>query len=120
MTNLINNPFWRGKEAFYVMWFGHVASMSGTMMTRFALITWAYQQTGQATTLALLGFFSFITMVIVSPFAGVYVDRLDRRTVLMISDLGSGLMTLTIFALFTTGQLGNLAFVRGRNADRGL
>ena len=60
-------------------------------MTRFALIIWAYQETGSATTLALLGFFAWLPFVIVSPFAGVLVDRLDRRWVLIVSDLGSGL-----------------------------
>lgn len=99
------HPFWRGHETFYTIWFSFFISLSGTAMTRFALITWAYQQTGEATTIALLGFFSFITLVIASPFAGVYVDRFDRRLVMMFSDVGAGLITLVIFVLFMLGQL---------------
>lgn len=105
ISTWIKHPFWRGRETFYTLWFSFFISLSGTAMTRFALITWAYQQTGEATTIALLGFFSYITLVIVSPFAGVYIDRLDRRLVMMVSDVCSGLISLMFFVLFMLGQL---------------
>ena len=44
-------------------------------MTRFALTIWAWQVTGQATALALVGFFSFAPIVLLSPLAGALVDR---------------------------------------------
>jgi MFS family permease len=78
---------------FIVIRFGQFVSRVGTAMTRFALLIWAYQQTGDATTVALLGFFAFVPLVLVSPFAGVWVDRLDRRKVMLLADLGAGLMT---------------------------
>jgi hypothetical protein len=53
----------RGMQTFVIIWFGQAVSLLGTAMTRFALPIWAYQQTGKATTLALLGFFSFIVYV---------------------------------------------------------
>jgi hypothetical protein len=40
-----------------------------------------------------VGFFSFITHALISPVAGVWVDRLDRRLVMILSDIGAGLMT---------------------------
>jgi MFS family permease len=92
-------------QTFTVMWFGQLVSMLGTAMTRFALLIWAYQQTGSATTLALLGFFSFILFVILSPIAGVLVDRWDRRRVMILTDLGAGLMTLMMLILYSTGNL---------------
>lgn len=92
-------------KTFLIIWFGQLVSLFGTSMTRFALLIWAYQQTGDATTLALLGFFSFILWVAFSPVAGVVVDRVDRRLILIISDMGSGLMTLIMLLLFATDQL---------------
>lgn len=74
-------------------------------MTRFALLIWAYEQTGKATTLALLGFFSFGLDILLSPIAGVWVDRWDRRLVLLFADLGAGLMTVTILILYMTNAL---------------
>ena len=94
-----------GMQKFSVIWFGQLVSLFGTATTRFALLIWAYDQTGEATTLALLGFFSFITYVLISPIAGVWVDRLDRRLVMMLSDLGAGVMTILMLVLYTTGNL---------------
>ena len=48
-----------GFATFVVIWAGQLASLLGTGLTRFALILWLYEQTGQATSIALLGFFSF-------------------------------------------------------------
>lgn len=94
-----------GFKTYLLMWFGQLVSVMGTQMTRFAVITWAYQQTGDATTLALLGFFSFLPYVLVSPIAGVLVDRFDRRIVMMCADLGAGLMTVGMFLLYAMGGL---------------
>ncbi|HRF50700.1 MAG TPA: MFS transporter [Anaerolineales bacterium] len=94
-----------GIRTFRIVWAGQFASLMGTSLTRFALLVWAYQQSGSATTLALLGFFSFITLVIVSPFAGVLVDRFDRRRVMILGDLGAGLMTIALLLLYTMGGL---------------
>jgi len=92
-------------QTFLVIWFGQFVSLSGTEMTRFALLTWTYQQTGQATTLALLGFASFILDILLSPFAGVIIDRYDRRKVLLWSDMGAGILTMCLMALYLTDSL---------------
>jgi DHA3 family macrolide efflux protein-like MFS transporter len=95
----------RGTRTFLVIWAGQAVSMLGTAMTRFALLIWAYQQTGQATTLALLGFFSFAVYVTLAPVAGVWVDRWDRRRVMIASDFGAGLITMSYLLLRATGEL---------------
>lgn len=92
-------------KTFTIIWFGQLVSLVGTAMTRFALLIWAYDQTGSATTVALLGFFSFGPYVVVSPFAGAWVDRLDRRWVMILADLGAGVMTITVLLLFASDQL---------------
>lgn len=94
-----------GMRTFTFIWFGQMVSMLGTKMTTFALLIWAYQQTGSATTVALLGFFSFLPYVLVSPIAGVWVDRLDRRRVMMLADTGAGLMTTLMLMLYLSGQM---------------
>lgn len=94
-----------GIRTFLIIWFGQFVSRVGTMMTRFALLIWAYQQTGAATTVALLGFFSFLPYILLSPVAGVWVDRLDRRKVMLLSDLGAGMVTITLLILFFRGEL---------------
>jgi MFS family permease len=101
---LKNNQF-TGMQTFILIWLGQLVSLLGTAMTRFALLIWAYQQTGEATTLALLGFFSFIPYILVSPFAGVVVDKVNRRWIMILTDLGAGIMTLSMLSLYLTGHL---------------
>ncbi len=94
-----------GVRTFLIIWFGQFVSRVGTAMTRFALLIWAYDQTGAATTVALLGFFGFLPYVLLSPIAGVWVDRVDRRTVMLLSDLGSGIVTAALLGLYFTSGL---------------
>jgi MFS family permease len=94
-----------GLLGFSIVWFGQLVSMIGTGMTRFALIIWAYQLTGQATALALVGFFSFAPVVLFSPLAGAIVDRVPRKLVMIASDLAAGLSTVALLILHLTGHL---------------
>ena len=94
-----------GVKAFRVLWAGQSFSLLGSGMTRFAVMIWAFQVEGTATALALLGFFNCLTYIIASPFAGVLVDRWDRRRVMILSDLGGGLATLFLLIIFRLGRL---------------
>ncbi len=44
---------------FIIIWMGQFVSRIGTAATRFALLIWAYEQTGRAAAVALLAFFSY-------------------------------------------------------------
>lgn len=90
---------------FTLLWLGQLLSFFGTTMTRFGLTIWAYQQTGQATTLALLSFFNSGAYVLFSPLAGLVVDRWPRKWVIALADFGAGLVTAGLLALYLTGQL---------------
>jgi len=94
-----------GMRAFWVIWAGQVVSLLGTSMTNFGLTIWAYEQTGQATSLALIGFFFVTPMVILSPTAGAIVDRSNRKLMMMLSDLAAGLTTIVQLTLLATGNL---------------
>jgi MFS family permease len=90
---------------FIFIWIGQAISMLGSGMTQFALTIWAYQITGEATALALVGFFAYAPAVLISPLAGALVDRWNRKLVMMLSDLAAGLSTVVVFILYSTGQL---------------
>ncbi|MEM7734380.1 MAG: MFS transporter [Deinococcota bacterium] len=94
-----------GMKTFVIIWLGQVVSLVGTAMGQFALTIWVWQETGQATSLALMGFFTFAPMVILSPLAGALVDRLDRKLVMMLSDLGAGVASIGIVLLLSTDAL---------------
>ena len=94
-----------GMTAFAVVWIGQVVSLLGTAMTGFALTIWAWQITGEATALALVGFFAFAPIVLMSPVAGALVDRWNRKLAMMISDLAAVLSTIVVLLLFSAGNL---------------
>ncbi|MEM7482024.1 MAG: MFS transporter [Acidobacteriota bacterium] len=92
-------------RAFLTIWGGQVVSLVGTAMTRFALLIWAWEVTGKATTLALLMFFQIGSTVLISPYAGTVVDRFNRKKVMILSDLAAGSATLGLLVLLLTGHL---------------
>ncbi len=94
-----------GMAAFIVVWLGQIVSLLGTSMTGFALTIWAYQKTGQATALALVGFFFVTPMLIMSPVAGAIVDRSNRKLMMMVSDLAAGATTIGLLLLYSLGRL---------------
>lgn len=90
---------------FTIVWIGQIVSLLGTSMTTFALTIWAYEITGTATALALVGFFFVTPMLVFSPLAGAIVDRQDRKLMMMLSDLASGVTTIAVLILFQAGLL---------------
>jgi MFS transporter, DHA3 family, macrolide efflux protein len=104
-VNGINSLRQGGMRSFVIIWIGQMFSLSGTSMSGFGLTVWTFELTGSATALALVGFFYVTPMLIVSPIAGVLVDRSNRKFMMMISDLASGLATVSILALYLAGEL---------------
>jgi len=94
-----------GMRGFTVVWLGQLVSFLGTGMTQFALTIWAWEKTGEATALALVGFSFTLPYILARPFAGALVDRWNRKLVTMLSDVASGLSTLAVLALFASGRL---------------
>jgi MFS family permease len=105
-------------RTFIIVWLGQSVSIIGSSMTAFAFSLWAWELTGQATSLALFGFFIQIPQVLIAPIAGVVVDRSDRKLLMMLGDTVSGLLTIIVLLLCLTHhlQLWHLyvvAFIKG-------
>lgn len=88
-----------GFRVFTLIWFGQMVSLLGSGLTSFALGVWVYQRTGSVTQFALLTLFTTLPGILISPVAGVFIDRWDRRFCLILSDAGAGLSTLVIALL---------------------
>ena len=92
-------------RTFFIVWIGQVVSTIGSYMTSFAITIWAWELTHQATALALVGFFSQVPSILISPFAGVIVDRWNRKLLIMVSDTVAALSTIAILLLYLTNNL---------------
>ncbi|MBW4617791.1 MAG: MFS transporter [Cyanosarcina radialis HA8281-LM2] len=91
--------------AFFLVWIGQMVSTIGSYMTDFATTIWAWEFTGQATTLALVGFFSQAPGILITPFLGTLVDRTSRKQLMMLSDAIAALSTIALLWLYSTGNL---------------
>lgn len=74
-------------------------------MSEFALTLWAWELTGSATALALVGFFSLLPSIFVSLFAGIIIDRANRKHLMMLGDAIAAGSTLGILILHLSGNL---------------
>jgi DHA3 family macrolide efflux protein-like MFS transporter len=92
-------------STFVLIWIGQFASILGSGLTQFAVGVWVYQTTGSATQFALILVALSIPTALVTPFAGVLVDRWNRRIVMIISDTGVVLSSLSIAILYFSGHL---------------
>ena len=92
-------------RGFTTLWFGQVISLIGSAMTWFAFTIWAWEETGKASALATISFFAFLPAVLFSPIAGAFVDRWNRKLVMLLSDLATAIGTLTVFLIYTFGNL---------------
>ncbi len=78
---------------------GQSISLIGTWMTRVATSWLVYRLTGSALLLGVVGFAGQIPTFLLAPFAGVLVDRLNRRNLLVWTQVLAGLQSLAIAAL---------------------
>jgi len=82
---------------------GQCVSLIGSWMTRLALSWLTYRLTHSAFLLGMVGFAGQILTFLLAPFAGVWVDRIDRRKLLVATQVAAALQSLALAALTLTG-----------------
>lgn len=91
----MNNNFKR----YIIFWFSQALSQLGSSMTGFALILWAYTRNGSAMTVSLMSFFNYVPYIIVSLFAGTFVDTHSKKKIMLVSDSIAAICSAIIFVL---------------------
>jgi MFS family permease len=84
---------------FRLFFTGQSISLIGTWMTRIATSWLVYRLTGSALLLGLVSFSGQIPTFLLAPFAGVLVDRIDRRKLLVWTQVLAGIQSLALAAL---------------------
>lgn len=90
---------------FFVIWGGQALSLLGSQLVQFSLIWWLTEKTGSGTVLALAAIAGLVPSVVFGPFAGVLVDRWNRRLTMMAMDALVALATIVLAILFLTGNV---------------
>jgi DHA3 family macrolide efflux protein-like MFS transporter len=94
-----------GMFAFTLVWLGQIVSVLASSMTGFGLTIWMYQQTKSATAMGMMQVAFITPFLLLSPIAGVMVDRHNRKLMMMVSDLAAGISTMAMLILFATGHM---------------
>jgi len=94
-----------GMFGFSIVWLGQIISVLASSMTGFGMTLWMYKQTGSATAMAGMQVAFITPFLLLSPIAGVLVDRYNRKLMMMVSDLMAVLSTTGILILYATGNL---------------
>ncbi|MHA2301243.1 MAG: MFS transporter [Candidatus Thorarchaeota archaeon] len=83
---------------------GQGFSLVGSALVQFALVWWLTITTESAIVLVIGTIMALLPQIVVSPFAGVLVDRWDRRKVMVYSDSIMALMIVLLAFLFVQGS----------------
>jgi len=104
---------------FKLFFAGQSISLIGTWMTRLATSWLVYRLTHSALLLGIVGFSGQIISFLVGPFAGVWVERLDRRKLLVWTQVFAAIQSLAL-AVLTLAHVINLWEIIALSAFQGL
>lgn len=87
MTVEINSNRPKGMQGLFIIWLGQMISGIASSITFFALPIWILNKTGASgSALAYWESFFFASYLIVVLFAGVFIDRYNRKTMMLVYD----------------------------------
>ena len=103
---------------FRLFFFGQSTSLIGTWMTRLATAWLVYRLTHSALLLGVVSFSGQIVSFLLGPFAAVWVERLERRRLLVATQAAAALQSLALAALtlahvITLGEIIALMMFQG-------
>jgi MFS family permease len=117
----------RSSRDFRRLWFGNAISLLGSMLTTVAIPYQVYRLTGSTLAVGLLGLAALVPLLTISFLGGAIADAVDRRRLLIVSDLGlaaiSGLLVANaalahprLAALYAAEALGTAFYAIQRPA----
>lgn len=90
-------------RTFYTLLLTQTFSLIGSRMTALAVGIWVFNETGSATPLSLVAFFTFLPRLVSAGVAGVLSDRWDRRYIMIVSDTGQAIGTALLLISVASG-----------------
>ncbi|MDY0254122.1 MAG: MFS transporter [Tenuifilaceae bacterium] len=102
---------------FRLFFMGQIVSLMGTWIQNIALGWLVYRLTDSAVWLGVIGFSGQIPALFLTPFAGVFADRLDRRKVLIVAQVVPMILAFTMGTLILTDivQVWHIALIAALN-----
>ena len=99
----MNKPEENSFGRFLNIWTRQLISSIGSGLNAFSLGVYAFEKTQSATVYSLIILFAFLPSYLLKPIGGTFSDRLDRRLLIIIGDLGSALgLAFILLMLFAS------------------
>ncbi|TEB12180.1 MFS transporter [Pelotomaculum propionicicum] len=96
--------FWINKN-YFLLWTGQLVSQLGDKFYAIALAWWVLERTNSP---AVMGFFMVVSVLpelLFGLIAGGFIDRWNRKTIIVAADIFRGLTVITVTLLLTVGLL---------------
>lgn len=89
-------------QTFYTLAITQILSLVGSRMTGIGIGLWVFDRTGNTSPLLIAAFFAELPGMVLGSLAGWLADHLERRSVILIGDIGQALASCILLASFLT------------------
>lgn len=93
------------KKNFWTIWIGQAFSQLSSSIIQFVIMWYLTDKSGSALLLSAAMFIGFMPQALLGPFIGVYIDRYNRKTIMIISDIAIALASLILVIAGLFGEL---------------
>lgn len=93
------------KKNFFTLWSGQAISLLTSAIVQYAFIWYITDTTGSATALSIATMIAYLPMAFLGPFAGSFVDRNNRKIIMMVADGMIAITTLFAIVIAFGGSL---------------
>lgn len=92
-------------KLFLIVAIVQIISEIGTILSTFGTGIWVYRQTGALSQFAMMFLLGVLPTIFTLPISGAIVDRVDRRLILIASDILSSICTLSLLILLCNNSI---------------
>jgi len=88
------------KKPFFTIYSGQAFSLLSSSAVQFSIIWWITMETGSALALTIASVVGLLPQAMIGPFAGVWIDRYNRKKIIILADMIVALSSLFLCILF--------------------
>lgn len=113
----MKNKTLKWKQAFFTIWAGQAISLITSAVLQMAIIFYLTEKTGSAMVLSIASFVGFLPYAVFGPVIGVFVDRYDRKKIMIGADLmiavaGAVLAVIALYSELSVWMVMAVLFIR--------
>lgn len=92
-------------KQYILFWLSQTVSQLGSAMTSFALVLWTYKQLHSALAVSIMSFCSYVPYILVSTFAGAFVDQHSKKKIMLFADTIAAICSIAVLLLSISNLL---------------